>query len=69
VRDGLAANDYGDPGPYRNPAGTVAHEVADAGEPPRRSENRPLEKSSARSPAAEFKVIKPGAKGAQKSSH
>ena len=69
VRDGLAANDYGDPGPYRNPAGTVAHEVADAGEPPRRSESPALEKSSARSPAAEFKAVKPGAKGAHKSSH
>jgi manganese oxidase len=38
VRDGLAADDYRDPGPYQNPAGTVAHEV-DGGtaEPPRRS--------------------------------
>jgi hypothetical protein len=68
VRDGLAANDYGDPGPYRNPAGTVAYEVADAGEPPRRSENPALE-SSAHTPATEFKVVKPGAKGARKSSH
>jgi hypothetical protein len=37
VREGLAPNDYKDPGPYKNPPGTVAHEVnvADAGEPPR----------------------------------
>jgi hypothetical protein len=37
VRGGLAANDYKDPGPYKNPPGTVAHEVAvaDAGEPAR----------------------------------
>jgi hypothetical protein len=27
VREGLAANDYGDPGQYRHPEGTVAHEV------------------------------------------
>ncbi|HEY6670003.1 MAG TPA: copper oxidase [Methyloceanibacter sp.] len=37
VREGLAPNDYKDPGPYKNPPGTVAHEmnVAQAGEPPR----------------------------------
>ena len=37
VREGLAAGDYKDPGPYKNPAGTVAHavNVADAGEPKR----------------------------------
>jgi manganese oxidase len=28
VRDDLAAGDYRDPGPYRNPAGTVAHRVS-----------------------------------------
>jgi hypothetical protein len=27
VREGLAAGDYRDPGPYRNPKGTVAYEV------------------------------------------
>jgi len=37
VREGLAPNDYKDPGPYKNPPGTVAYEVnvAQAGEPPR----------------------------------
>jgi manganese oxidase len=37
VREGLAANDYKDPGPYKNPPGTVAYEVdaAAAGEPTR----------------------------------
>jgi manganese oxidase len=37
VREGLAPGDYKDPGPYKNPPGTVAHEVnvAQAGEPPR----------------------------------
>jgi hypothetical protein len=37
VREGLAAGDYKDPGPYKNPPGTVAHEVnvAEAGEPAR----------------------------------
>ena len=28
VRDGLAANDYNDPGWYANPKGTVAHRVS-----------------------------------------
>jgi manganese oxidase len=34
VREGLAVGDYTDPGPYKNPPGTVAHEVnvAQAGE-------------------------------------
>jgi FtsP/CotA-like multicopper oxidase with cupredoxin domain len=37
VREELAPNDYTDPGPYKNPPGTVAHEVsvADAGQPAR----------------------------------
>jgi len=37
VREGLAAGDYKDPGPYKNPTGTVAYEVnvAEAGEPAR----------------------------------
>jgi hypothetical protein len=37
VREGLAPDDYKDPGPYQNPPGTVAHEVdiAQAGEPAR----------------------------------
>jgi hypothetical protein len=37
IREGLAADDYKDPGPYKNPPGTVAHavNVADAGEPMR----------------------------------
>ena len=37
VREDLAPNDYKDPGPYKHPSGTVAHEVsvAEAGEPSR----------------------------------
>jgi hypothetical protein len=34
VREGLAANDYRDPGDYRNPDGTVAHEVEVAADQP-----------------------------------
>jgi hypothetical protein len=37
VREGMAPNDYKDPGWYKHPAGNVAHEVQDsAAEPPRR---------------------------------
>jgi manganese oxidase len=63
VREGLGADDYGDPGPYRNPEGTVAHEYNGiAGEPPRRGVS-----AANRAPAAEFKVVKPG--GNPSSSH
>ena len=68
VREGLAANDYADPGPYRHPAGTVAYEFAgEAGEAPRRSEAPSVEKSAARTPAAEFRVVKPGQRGGRSS--
>ncbi len=63
VREGLAPDDYGDPGPYRNPEGTVAYEFkGNAGEPPRRAEN-----TANRAAAAEFKVVKPGAKSSSSS--
>jgi manganese oxidase len=37
VREGLAPDDYKDPGPYKNPSGTVAYEVnvVEGGEPAR----------------------------------
>ena len=39
VREGLAAGDYKDPGPYKFPPGSVAYEFSgDAGRPPRQSE-------------------------------
>ncbi len=58
VREGLAANDYKDPGPYQHPAGTVAYEYSgNAGEAPRRGDA-----PSPRSPATEFDVVKPGSR-------
>ncbi len=52
VREGLAAGDYGDPGPYSNPEGTVAHEVeSPAGRPARRSEG-PAPRGTARATGA-----------------
>ena len=66
VREGLARNDYADPGPYKNPEGTVAYEVAssDAGTAPRR-----VEAPSGRKPTAEFDVVKPGTKRPAKHQH
>ena len=56
VREGLAADDYRDPGAYRHPAGTVAYEFkGNAGEPPRQAGG-----ASGSPAAAEFRVIKPG---------
>jgi FtsP/CotA-like multicopper oxidase with cupredoxin domain len=58
VRDGIAAGDYGDPGFYQHPSGTVAYEVKGAPqEPARRSEAAPAAR-----PSVEVKVIKPGSK-------
>ena len=57
VREGIAANDYSDPGWYAHPPGTVAYEVASADiDAPRRAP-RP-----AKQPAVEFNVVKPGSK-------
>jgi len=47
IREGLAANDYRDPGPYEHPARTVAYEFkGDAAEPPRQpGQSRPPERA------------------------
>jgi manganese oxidase len=61
VREGLAAGDYADPGPYRHPAGTVAYEYkGPLDEPARRSESSPVGR-----PAVELTVIKPGSKSSK----
>jgi hypothetical protein len=58
VREGLARDDYNDPGPYKHPEGTVAYAFkGSAGEPV-----RVPQKTSGRKPATELKVIKPGSK-------
>jgi manganese oxidase len=73
VREGIAAGDYRDPGPYAHPPGTVAHEVAsDIGEAPRVQDNAATAKSSARpaaAPGVVLKVIKPGAMSGHTSPH
>ena len=66
VREGIARDDYTDPGPYKHPEGTVAYEVASVAAAP---VTRKLERPSARPPAAEFNVIKPGIKKPTKHQH
>jgi FtsP/CotA-like multicopper oxidase with cupredoxin domain len=56
VREGIARDDYKDPGWYKHPAGTVAYEIKnDLPEPPRQKSNLGSPRS-----AAELKVVKPG---------
>ncbi len=56
VREGLAAGDFRDPGPYKNPPGTVAHEVAsDAAPPPKAADDK-------KAPAMKGKKSMPGMK-------
>jgi FtsP/CotA-like multicopper oxidase with cupredoxin domain len=57
VREGIAPGDYGDPGPFKHPQGTVAYEMKDAvPEPTRPSAQTPKGKSG---PSIEVDVVKP----------
>jgi FtsP/CotA-like multicopper oxidase with cupredoxin domain len=59
VREGLAANDYKDPGWYKHPPGTVAYEVQASATPPAQRAT-----PAAKHGGVEMKVIKPnGHKG------
>jgi hypothetical protein len=60
VREGLAANDYKDPGWYAHPPGTVAYEVKGEapGDPARRTDAPSMR------PQIEVNVVKPGARSA-----
>jgi FtsP/CotA-like multicopper oxidase with cupredoxin domain len=59
VREGLARNDYKDPGPYRHPKGSVAREYDGSDQAP--EIKRPQIKDEA--PAVEVQVRKPGGHG------
>jgi FtsP/CotA-like multicopper oxidase with cupredoxin domain len=59
VREGLARNDYKDPGPYRHPKGSVAREYDGFDQAP--EIKRPQIKDEA--PAVEVQVRKPGGHG------
>lgn len=62
VREGLAANDYKDPGWFKHPAGTVAFEVKRETAPPKRQAATPKPKGR----EIEMKVVKPGGNGRHK---
>ncbi len=51
IRDGLARDDYSDPGPYKHPAGTVAYEIETPTEKPSR-QSGPTTKPAADKPGA-----------------
>jgi manganese oxidase len=53
VREGIAANDYADPGWYQHPEGTVAYEVQST------SGTAPIRRSEEKKPGVELKVVKP----------
>jgi FtsP/CotA-like multicopper oxidase with cupredoxin domain len=57
VRDGIARNDYGDPGWYKHPAGTVAWEVQNTAAAPAPRRVEPVPKN----PKIEVDVVKPKA--------
>jgi manganese oxidase len=62
VRDGIAANDYRDPGWYQHPEGTVAYEIkGKVAEAPRRND-----KGDSKQAPVEMKAVKPGMKGGHK---
>jgi len=54
IREGLAPNDYKDPGNYKHPQGTVAHEVANSSVP------TPQRGGAASQPQAGPKAVRPG---------
>jgi FtsP/CotA-like multicopper oxidase with cupredoxin domain len=53
IREGLATNDYKDPGDYKHPAGTVAYEVASA------AAAAPVRRPEARQTGPAMKAVKP----------
>ena len=62
IREGLAANDYKDPGWFKHPPGTVAYEYQGATEAPKRK----TESSTPGGREIEVKVVKPGTNGSHK---
>jgi FtsP/CotA-like multicopper oxidase with cupredoxin domain len=57
IREGMARDDYSDPGPYKFPAGTVAYEVdVPNGQPPRQSSAKPTDQSEDKKPKKEMNM-------------
>ncbi|WP_292533181.1 copper oxidase [Methylocystis sp.] len=67
IREGLGANDYKDPGPYKHPGRTVSYEFeGEIAEPPRDGNGGRVEP---RAPAPEPRAIEPGTKTNHKGHH
>ncbi|MBA4133036.1 copper oxidase [Methylocystis sp. MitZ-2018] len=65
IREGLAPEDYKDPGPYKHPEGTVAHEFkGQVAEAPRQNGQAKMKKR-----AVEPQAIKPGTNGGNHDHH
>lgn len=65
IREGLAPNDYKDPGPYKHPTGTVSHEFeGEVAEAPRHGGHVEREK-----PTLQPQAIEPGTKTNHKGHH
>jgi manganese oxidase len=65
IREGLAADDYKDPGPYNNPEGTVAYEFkGQVGEPPQQKSQAEM-----KMPGMEMQSGKPRVKTGRKAHH
>jgi FtsP/CotA-like multicopper oxidase with cupredoxin domain len=62
VREGLGANDYRDPGPYRNPEGTMAREIQVAAD-------LPVHRSDGHTAGARLKAANDGAATSESHSH
>jgi FtsP/CotA-like multicopper oxidase with cupredoxin domain len=63
VREGLAPGDYRDPGPYKNPPGTVAYEYTGAASEP------PRQQGGAGKTSIEMNVVKPGSNAGHSNQH
>ena len=63
VREGLARDDYKDPGWYKHPDGTVAYEVASAAVPPAHARRAGSERTAK---SRDINVVKPGSKSGHK---
>jgi hypothetical protein len=63
VREGLAPGDYRDPGPYKNPPGTVAYEYTGA------ASEAPRQQGGAGKTSIEMNVVKPGSNAGHNNQH
>jgi hypothetical protein len=65
IRESLAPGDYKDPGPYKNPQGTVAYEIENPQAPPQRKTGAETSKAS----NVDAKAVRPVPKRGHKGHH